>query len=51
MGYQICTVELVDGRVFEAVTVVGGTITSVEGDDAIPFRESEIRDIVVTNRR
>ena len=47
MGYQIASVSLLDGRRFDRVTIVGGTITDVNGVKEIPFREDEIADITV----
>jgi hypothetical protein len=49
MGYQVATVHLEDGRVFDRVVIVGGAITSIRGESRIPFDESEIRRIVVTH--
>ena len=51
MGYQIVRVHLVDGRVFENATIVGGTITKVRNHDAIPFSEGEISDLAVSGWR
>jgi hypothetical protein len=48
MGYQVATVVLKDGRRVNRVTIVGGTITAVEGQNKIPFVEADIADIVVT---
>jgi hypothetical protein len=50
MGHQVATVQLKDGRQFEHVVIVGGAITSINGDPTIPFAEVEIDDIVVTGR-
>ena len=41
MGYVVCTVGLKDGRTFERVVIVGGVITQVGRDRAIPFAERE----------
>jgi hypothetical protein len=49
MGYQIVSVLLNDGRRFDRVIVVGGTITEVKGKSDIPFNEEEITEIKVTN--
>lgn len=49
MGYQVATVHLTDGRVFDRVVIVSGAITSIRGESQIPFDESEIRRIVVTH--
>ena len=32
MGYQIASICLKDGRRFERAVIVGGTITSINGD-------------------
>jgi hypothetical protein len=45
MGYQIFSVLLKDGRRFERVMIVGGMITSINGNPDVPFAESEIEDI------
>ena len=50
MGYQICMVSLKDGRQFQGVTIVGGTISEVPGHLVIPFAESDIQDILVTHK-
>ena len=42
MGYVIVSVILKDGRQFDRVCVVGGTITKIEDSDLIPFAESDI---------
>jgi len=49
MSWQVVTVHLNDGRTFEHVVVVGGTIASIAGDPSIPFTEPDISDLVVTN--
>ena len=49
MGYQIVTVLLRDGRRFEKVAIVGGTIASVDGYSDVPFDESDIEKILVTH--
>ena len=49
MGYQIVSVFLVDGRRFDNVVVVGGTISQVPGYPNVPFVEVDIRSIVVTH--
>jgi hypothetical protein len=42
MGYTVCRVELSDGRVFERVLIVEGTITRCDGSATIPFSAAEI---------
>lgn len=49
MGYQIVTVFLCNGKRFDRVTIVGGTITQVNGESNVPFKEEEISDIKVTH--
>jgi hypothetical protein len=48
MGYQIASVFLVDGRRFDGVAIVGGFVTKIGDDSAIPFKEEQIAKIVVT---
>jgi hypothetical protein len=50
MGYQVATVHLSDGRQFSRVMIVGGKITSIDGDQNIPFLEKDIDNIIVTGR-
>jgi hypothetical protein len=49
MGYQVASVKLRDGRKFDKAVIVGGCLTQVAGLRDIPFAESDIVDIVVTN--
>ena len=49
MGYQVATIRLKDGRVFERVVLVEGTVASIANDPAIPFMETDIAEISVTN--
>ena len=49
MGYQIATVLLKNGRRIERVMIVGGQITSVNGEPNIPFGGDAIENIVVTH--
>jgi hypothetical protein len=49
MGYQVATVFLSDGRHFDSVVIVGGTIASVNGDPNVCFEERDIDKIVVTH--
>jgi hypothetical protein len=51
MGYQIVTVFLRDGRQFDKVSIVGGSIASVDGYSDVPFAEPDIDKIVVTHNR
>jgi hypothetical protein len=47
MGYQIATVVLTEGRRFNDVLIQEGFITRIKGLKGIPFRESDIVDIIV----
>ncbi len=49
MGYVVCIVGLKDGRTFERVVIVGGIITQVGRDRAIPFDEREVEWIKATH--
>ncbi|MGD0800977.1 MAG: hypothetical protein ABR906_06660 [Terracidiphilus sp.] len=51
MGYQIATVFLKDGRQFDKVAIIGGTVASVDGNSYIPFAEPDIEKIVVTHEQ
>jgi len=49
MGYTVCSVKLMDGRVFERVIIVGGTISRCAGSSDIPFIADEIAEITPTH--
>ena len=49
MGYQIASVSLKDGRQFSGVLIVGGIVTKVGDDDDIPFKDDDIRGIIVNH--
>jgi len=49
MGYTVCRVELSDGREFERVLIVDGTITRCDGRTTIPFAADEIAGITPTH--
>jgi hypothetical protein len=49
MGYVVCSVQLKDGRTWDRVVIVGGVITSVNGNSVIPFSENEISKFVITH--
>ena len=49
MGYTVCRVKLWDGRVFERVLIVEGTITRCDGSTTIPFAADEIAGITPTH--
>ena len=49
MGFQIVTIELLDGRVFEDVVIDSGYITRIGYSRDIPFAEAEIEKITVTH--
>lgn len=49
MGYQVVSVILLDGRRFDQVAVVEGTIAEIRGLDGIPFKEDQIAQIILTH--
>jgi hypothetical protein len=49
MGYHVVSVILHDGKKYDRVVVNGGYITQVAGCEDIPFREEDIREIIVTH--
>ena len=51
MGYSYVSVFLRDGRRFDRVCIIGGTISSIDGSPEIPFSEDEITEIRVTHDR
>ena len=51
MGYQTASVTLRDGRIFEDVLIIGGTVAEVRGFEEIPFSVDELSDITVTHRK
>jgi hypothetical protein len=51
MGYQMATIQTKDGRVYQGVCIIGGTISSVQGTREIPFREEDIASIIVEHGR
>lgn len=51
MGYQIVTAVLIDGREFRRLYAVDGRLSDEAGRWEPPFRESDIRDLVVTHDR
>jgi hypothetical protein len=51
MGYQVVSIRLSDGRQFDQTLIVEGQITQIRGRSDIPFKESDIADIVVTHDR
>ena len=51
MGYQRASILLHDGRRFDKAVIVGGYITEISGITGIPFVETDIADIIITNER
>lgn len=49
MGFQIASIYLRDGRVFEDVVIDSGHVTRVGYSLDIPFIEADIEKIVVTH--
>lgn len=51
MGYQVVSILLKDGRRFDNVTIVDGTIFLSLGNRQPPFIEGDVAEIVVTHGR
>ena len=51
MGYQIATIVLKNGFSFNQAVIVGRHITKIRGIEQIPFKEEDIRDIIVTHKK
>ena len=51
MGYHIVDIELKDGRVFKQVVIDSGFLTQILDVDPIPFSESDISDVRVTDEK
>jgi len=49
MGYHVVSVILADGRKYDRIIIDGGYITRIAEYEDIPFREEDIREIVVTH--
>jgi hypothetical protein len=49
MGYQIVSIILNDGKRINQVVVLEGNITQVKGIDGIPFKEEDIKEIIITH--
>lgn len=49
MGYQVASIILKDGRRFDRVVIVEGSITQIKDIKGIPFSDDDIADIVVTH--
>ena len=51
LGYQVVSVRLKDGRVFDQVVASEGCIIAVRGYAEVPFGANEIQDLGVNHRR
>ena len=49
MGFQVVTIHLCDGRIFEDVVIDSGHITRIGYSLNIPFAEADIEKITVTH--
>ena len=49
MGYQVATVVLLNGKIFNQVVIVEGRITQIRGLSDIPFTQYQIADIILTH--
>ena len=51
IGYQVVSVELKDGRVFDQVVVSEGCIIEVRGYAEIPFGPDDVASVSVNHKR
>lgn len=51
IGYQIVSVELKDGRIFEQVVASEGCIIEVRGYQEIPFAADDVSSVKVNHKR
>jgi hypothetical protein len=51
IGYQVVSVELKDGRLFDQVSTSEGCIIEVRGHQEIPFVSDDIALVRVTHKR
>src|SRR5262249_48944485 len=49
-GYHVVSVELNDGKLFEQVVISAGCVIAVRGQQEVPFRPDEIRNVTVNHR-
>lgn len=49
MGYHVVSIILNDGHRFDQVVVNQGFITQIKSLKTIPFKEEDIKDIIVTH--
>ncbi|HEU5363885.1 MAG TPA: hypothetical protein VFU62_00045 [Hanamia sp.] len=49
MDYQIASILLKDGKKFDQAVIIDGCIAKIRYIDVIPFKEEDIKDIVVTH--
>ena len=51
IGYQVVSVELIDGRQFELVLASEGCIIEVRGHKEIPFGPNDVASVRVNHKR
>jgi hypothetical protein len=51
IGYQVVSVELIDGRRFEQVLTSEGCVIEVRGHREIPFGPKDVASVRVTQKR
>jgi len=51
MGYQIVTIQLLDGREFKQVAIIGDCIGQIRGFKDIPFAVADIVNIELTHEK
>ena len=50
-GYQVVSVQLKDGRIFEQVVISEGCIIEVRGYKEIPFSADDVTSVSVNHKR
>ncbi|MGH2644691.1 MAG: hypothetical protein ACRDE2_12130 [Chitinophagaceae bacterium] len=51
MGYQVASIILKDGKRYDQAVIVGGVITKIHNMASIPFKEEDIKEILVTHEK
>ena len=51
MSYQVVSITLKDGRRFDQVVIVGGSVVQIRGMVGIPFSNDDIQEVVVTHEK
>ena len=51
IGYQVASVKLNDGRIFDQVIASEGCIIEVRGYSEIPFKPEDVQSVTVNHKR